>query len=92
MTGHDSPDSTSHAWQPKEDAYLDVLFRACLYVTELKLYRCGYIDESTGLEIGSVGLCILCFICDTEVCFSCASFISKRDMPYTIRPLCSLTQ
>ena len=36
-----------------EDAYLDVLFRACLYV-----------------------------------CFSCASFISKRDMSYTIRPLC----
>lgn len=36
-----------------EDAYWDVLFRACLYV-----------------------------------CFSCASFISKRDMSYTIRPLC----
>lgn len=55
-----------------------------------------YIDvdicESIGLDIGSVGLCILCFIRDTEVCFSCASFISKRDMSYTIRPLCSLTQ
>ena len=25
----------------------------------------------------------------SKVCFSCASFISKRDMSYTIRPLCS---